>query len=140
MKSQLKYITIALLLASLFGWYFFSRQQSTHIPQPEEVTKMSAKIFNRPDSGTEISEFIVPRSHYVNILSLFRDARHDSHPSKWQGLGLVKIETENGEQSFSLYRTGDSVGAFRTSSSSYYRGSSDTAIIEAIEAAKADAK
>lgn len=140
MNPQLKYITIALVLASAFAWYFFSRQQPIQIPQADDVITISAAIYNRSDSGSEISEFTVPKSHHAKILNLFRDAQPDSRPSKWQVLGFVKIKTESGMISISLYRTGASTGAFRTSQRSYYRGSSDNSIIQAIDAAKADAK
>ena len=140
MNPRLKYITIALVLASVFAWYFFSRQQPIQIPQANDVITISASLYNRPDSGNEIFEFTIPKSHHAKILDLFRDAQPDSRPSKWQVLGFVKIKSENDTISISLYRTGDSTGAFRTSQRSYYRGSSDNAIIQAVDAAKADAK
>lgn len=140
MKPRIRYIAIALVLATFVGGYVLSRSRPNQIPAAEDVTVMTASLFNRPDSGTDIPEFLIPKSHYANILSLFSDAEPDSSPAKWQVLGSVEIESKHRAMSISLFWTGATSGAFRTSERRYFRGSSDSAIIHAIENAKADAK
>lgn len=131
MSVKLKYGALAVVLVSLAGWYFQPRSRPFQVPKLDDVIAISASLYNRPVSGVEISEFIVPQSHHSNILDLFRDAQPDSSPAKWQVLGFVKIETKSGEETVSLYWTGESSGAF-SASGRYYRGSSDAAIIAAI--------
>ena len=138
MIAHLKYVLILVVLAALFCWYMLSRTQPIQIPNVEDVTAISVSLYSRTDSGPEIYEFLVPRSHHDKILNLFRDAQPDPRPSKWQVLGSVKIESDMGTNSIRLFWTGQSSGAFRTSPRSYYRGSSDNAIMRAIDDAKAD--
>jgi len=138
MIPRLKYVLILGIPAALFGWYMLSRTPLIQIPNVEDVTAISVSLSNRPDSGPNISEFVIPKSHHDKILDLFRDARPDPRPSKWQGLGTVEIESHRGTSSISLFWTGQGSGAFRTSPRSYYRGSSDNAIMRAIDDARSD--
>ena len=133
-------MAIALVLASFVGWYVLSPLVPNQIPAVEDVAAITASLFNRPDSGSDIPRFPIPNSHYAKILSLFRDAEPDSSPSKWQELGSIEIESKHGTLSIALFSTGETSGAFRTSEGTYFRGPSDRVIIHAIELAKADTK
>lgn len=140
MNTRLTYILVLVAIAALCGWYLFFRTPPIQIPQTEDVIAISVSLYNRPDSGPEISDFEIPKSHHDKILNLFRDAQPDPSPFRWQVLGSVKIESEQGTYSISLFWTGELTGAFRTSRRHYYRGSSDSAILQAIDDAIADAK
>ena len=140
MKIRLTYILVLVAFAALCGWYLFFRTPPIQIPQTEDVIAISVSLYNRPDSGPVISDFEIPKSHHDKILNLFRDAQPDPRPYRWLGIGSVEIESEQGTYSISLFWTGQSTGAFRTSRRHYYRGSSDNAIMQAIDDAIADSK
>lgn len=140
MNIRLKCTVAALFMTLLLvvGWYFVSRQLTLAIPAADEVISVTASLFDQSGTSNK-SEFVIPKSHHAEILDLFRDAQPDANPSKWQVLGSVNIESDSETKSISLYQTGQLTGAF-SSSQKYYRGSTDNAIMRAIEAAKAAAK
>jgi hypothetical protein len=130
-------------------WYFadFSRY-ALSLPHDQNVTGVKAELYI--DAKTTIKEFSVPVNRIPKVLAALRPAGRDWMPAKWVVAGHLKIDCNNGESyHVDLYYTHHRVGAFSVHRpewernpglivSNYFRGGSDQAIRQAIEAAYAD--
>ncbi|MBD3675460.1 MAG: hypothetical protein HUJ26_18260 [Planctomycetaceae bacterium] len=102
------------------------------LPPIADISEMRAGLYNRPDAGPDIDEFVVLPEDYLKVLSLFGDRQLDNNPAAWQVLGGVTIKCEDGAESLiSFYWTGHDRGAFKIDDR-YYRGSEDSEIISVL--------
>ncbi len=104
-------------------------------PDPESVTVVTAQLYGDGGEDEIIKNFEIPGSHTDELLALLAGATIDRFPSKWQLLGEIDIGYTGGLTQIQLFRTYDSVGAFRANGV-YYRGGSDSAFISQIKAAR----
>jgi len=127
-----KLSTIASICALCLTSTACSEPPEPELPSPHDITEMTARLYNRPDSAPDLLDIVVPTGQYRRVLPLFEDRERDPAPAKWQVLGLVRIRVDlGGETCVHLFWTGKCAGAFRIGDV-YYRGSTDAEIISVL--------
>lgn len=98
-------------------------------------TLVTAQLYGDGGEDETIESFEIPTTHTNELLALLTGAAVDRFPSKWQVLGEIDIGYTGGVTEIQLFRTYDSVGAFRANGT-YFRGGSDSAFVSLIKAAR----
>ena len=113
------------------------------LPDVNDVASMTATFYDR--NHTQEEYFPVDKSCWKDVFSALSPWKHDPSPAKWQVLGCLIIETNDGKTCcVSLYDlTPDPIGAFSVKPDVknrpyYYRGGNSMRLRESL--AKALAK
>ncbi|MDB4609998.1 hypothetical protein OAH46_02795 [Verrucomicrobia bacterium] len=80
---------IAMLHLCLSGCFHFI-QKGIHIPI-EEVSEITATLYNRPDKGADIPVFALPPSFHSRLLTLLEKPTPHRSEIDWAVLGELRI-------------------------------------------------